>query len=228
MTHAKNGPTRNAREREREEMVATQMVARGLRDRAVLDAIRSIPRDLFIAPEQAHLAYQDKALPVGPGQTISQPFIVAYMTSALRICPGNKVLEVGTGTGYQAAVLSRLTTIVHTLETDANLSAKAAMRLSNLGIENVTCHVGDGGAGFGDAAPYDRIMVTAALPSVPDVLMDQLATGGVLLAPVGGRTEQVLIRITKRASSILETFLLPVRFVPLVGPFGFDSGESQG
>ena len=209
----------------RERMIEDQIAARGVRDPAVLDAIRSVPRELFVPDGAIHEAYEDRALPIGPAQTISQPFIVAYMTERLAIRPHQVVLEVGTGSGYQAAVLSRLAARVHTIEQAAHLSEAAQRRLRHLGITNVSFHVGDGSLGLPEHAPYDRIMVTAACPRPPQPLVDQLRLGGLLEAPVGTVDMQSLVLVGRRDSGTVETPLIKCRFVKLVGAAGWPVGE---
>ena len=220
-------PDPNERREDRERMVRDQIARRGLVDERVLDAMHRIPRERFVPPRYAALAYADKALPVGPLQTISQPFMVAYMTAAIQVESHHTVLEVGTGTGYQAAILACLARRVHTIERDAGLSREAGRRLGQLGIENVELHVGDGSTGYRPASPYDRIIVTAAVPRVPDELVDQLTDGGILVAPVGGRAEQTLVRVRKQPHAITRTYLLAVRFVPLTGQSGFDFDSDE-
>lgn len=209
---------------EREAMIVSQIVARHVRDPRVLGAIRRTPRELFVPEVLAAEAYADKALPIGPKQTISQPFIVAYMTAALALQPSDVVLEVGTGSGYQAAILSLLAKTVHSVDYDAGLREQAAKRLAALNIDNVKLHVGDGGGGWASAAPFDRIVVTAAVPRIATAWLDQLADGGVIVAPIGEPSEQTLVRVTKTASSMTEQCLIPVRFVHMIGPGGFEDG----
>ena len=207
----------------RAEMVDQQIVARGVADPRVLEAMRETPRHLFVPPELVAEAYEDRALPVGPGQTISQPYIVAYMTAELATGPAQHVLEIGTGTGYQAAILARLVEAVYTMELDAGLSAAAKGRLERLGMGNVRLAVGDGSLGWPAAGPFDRIIVTAGCPRVPPALVEQLAVGGVMVLPVGELGDQVLVRIRKRESGTVETPLIGGRFVKLVGAQGWPS-----
>lgn len=207
---------------DREAMVQSQIVARHVRDRRVLDAIRRIPRELFVPKNLAAEAYADKALPIGPKQTISQPYIVAFMTAALSPQPDHVVLEVGTGSGYQAAILAHLARIVHSIDYDAERVEQAAQRIRALKIKNVSLHVGDGCEGFAPGAPFDRIIVTAAAPRIAQAWLDQLADGGMIVAPIGEPSEQTLVRVTKTASSITETCLIPVRFVHMIGTGGFE------
>jgi protein-L-isoaspartate(D-aspartate) O-methyltransferase len=198
---------------QREAMVREQIIARGVSDPATLAALRSIPRDRFVPPNQIEQAYADRALPIGPRQTISQPFIVAYMTEKLNVAPHHRVLEVGTGTGYQAAVLARLARDVHTVEHDASLARLAEQRLAALGLGQVQCHVGDGAVGLPTLAPFDRIIVTAACSEIPPALLQQLAEDGVLLAPVGAGSQQTLVRVVNRPGGRREQWLLACRFV---------------
>ena len=202
-------------------MIETQIVARGIGDQAVLEAMRQVPRELFVPPGLREQAYEDRALPIGPGQTISQPYIVAYMTDHLAPTPRCNVLEVGTGTGYQAAVLAGLARVVHTVERDEALSAAAQRRLQALGISNVRCHVGDGSTGWEQFASFDRIMVTAGCPEVPQVLVEQLEIGGILVLPVGDIDTQTLVRVNKRRSGTVESSLIACRFVKMVGRCGW-------
>jgi protein-L-isoaspartate(D-aspartate) O-methyltransferase len=203
------------RKDERLRMVETQLRARGLRDEKVLSAVARIPRHLFVPDDMAALAYADEPLPIGRGQTISQPYIVAYMTEALRLQGGEKVLEVGTGSGYQTAVLAETAGEIWTVELVEELSVRAKERLHALGYENIRFRVGDGSAGWPEAAPFDGIVVTAAPESVPTALELQLAPGGRMILPVGlGSQELVLIR--REGDSFRRKGLIGVRFVPLV------------
>lgn len=205
----------------REAMIQEQIAARGIRDAAVLAALRAVPRELFVPEAYADEAYADRALPIGPAQTISQPFIVAYMTSQLEVASMHRVLEIGTGSGYQCAVLAHLAGQVDTIEWDAGLNREAEARLAALGITTVRFHVGDGGLGLPDSAPFDRVIVTAACPHVPIQLVNQLAEGGVLIAPVGESEVQSLVRVTRRSRGHQEQWLLPCRFVKLRGAHGW-------
>jgi protein-L-isoaspartate(D-aspartate) O-methyltransferase len=169
----------------RERMVTTQLAGRGVRDPRVLGAMRDVPRHLFVPEAVARDAYEDRPLPIGEGQTISQPYMVAAMTAALAPGPADRVLEVGTGSGYQAAILARLARSVVTIERHPALAARARAAMDALGITNVRVVVGDGSNGYPDEAPYDRILVTAGAPAVPESLKEQLADGGRLVIPVG-------------------------------------------
>ncbi|MGB5950478.1 MAG: protein-L-isoaspartate(D-aspartate) O-methyltransferase [Parvibaculum sp.] len=191
----------------------------GIRDKRVLNAIERIPREGFINASFRKQAYEDHALPIECGQTISQPFIVAYMTEQLHVTDRMKVLEVGTGSGYQAAVLSRLCRRVYTIERYRTLLRDAVKRFEELHLHNITAKVGDGAEGWTEQAPFDRIIVTAAAPSVPLKLVEQLKVGGLMIVPVGapgGRGEQNLVRIERTEEGVQREELMPVRFVPLV------------
>ena len=191
----------------------------GIRDKRVLNALERIPREIFINANFRKQAYEDHALPIECGQTISQPFVVAYMTEQLQVGERMKVLEVGTGSGYQAAVLSKLCRRVYTIERYRTLLRDAVKRFDDLRLHNVTTKVGDGADGWTEQAPFDRIIVTAAAPSVPQKLVDQLKPGGIMIVPVGlagGREDQHLVRIERTDEGIKREELMPVRFVPLV------------
>lgn len=205
----------------RRRMVQGQIRARGVRDERVLSAMEEVPRHLFVPPDLRDAAYDDGPLPIGDGQTISQPFIVAEMTQALRLSGSEKVLEIGTGSGYQTAILSRLCREVVTVERLASLSGAARTRLEGYGARNVTYVVGDGSLGCPEHSPYDRILSAAASPNVPPPWLEQLAEGGIIVLPMGGRLEQMLARVTKRDGETRTEVLGGCRFVPLVGEFGF-------
>ncbi len=186
-------------------------------DERVLQAMADVPRELFVENAFADQAYADQALPISCGQTISQPYVVAFMTESLRVGTNDRVLEIGTGSGYQTAVLSRLCKRVYSVERYRTLSEKAAERLKALKVSNVTQMVGDGTLGWPQLAPYDRIIVTAAAKDVPEALLDQLGPGGIMVLPVEERAgRQDLYRITRTGKGITREHLLPVRFVPLV------------
>jgi protein-L-isoaspartate(D-aspartate) O-methyltransferase len=191
---------------------------RGIADQAVLRAMDEVPRAQFVETDFAGSAYADQALPIACGQTISQPYVVAYMTEQLRLRPEHRVLEVGTGSGYQAAVLSRLVREVVSIERYRTLAEKARERLRALGYDNVEVVVGDGFAGVPEKAPYDRIIVTAAAPEVPQTLIDQLADdGGVMLLPLGPQDgPQNIVKLTKTQTGLEREDLIAVRFVPLL------------
>jgi len=194
-----------------------QLRRRGIRDTRVLRAIEQVPRELFVDEAFADHAYQDIALPIECGQTISQPFVVAFMTERLELDPRYKVLEIGTGSGYQAAVLSHLCRRVYTVERWRELQKAAEQRLAQLKINNVTTIIGDGWLGWPPQAPFDRIIVTAAALDAPAALLDQLKEGGRMIIPLGEtRDAQSLVQIDKTEEGLVETPLLPVRFVPLV------------
>jgi len=194
-----------------------QLRRRGIRSTAVLRAMELVPRELFVDPAFVDQAYLDAALPIDCGQTISQPFIVAYMTQALEIEDRHKVLEIGTGSGYQAAVLSHLARRVYTIERYRELQKVAEERLANLGITNVTTIIGDGRLGWPPQAPFDRIIVTAASEEPPQALVDQLKVGGRMVIPIGPtRDSQMLVQIDNYEVGVEQRDLLPVRFVPLV------------
>ena len=202
-------------------MVEEQIVQRGVKDPRVLDAFRTIPRHVFVPEEERHLAYEDHPLPIGFGQTISQPYIVALMTEALQLRGDEMVLEVGTGSGYQAAILALLTGHVHSIERIPELAAEAATRLSRLGIDNVAVVCRDGSVGLSEKAPFDAIIVTAAAPTAPRALIDQLAEGGRLIVPTGDREDQTLTKVTRREDTITQENLGMCAFVPLIGREGW-------
>ncbi|MBX6341425.1 MAG: protein-L-isoaspartate(D-aspartate) O-methyltransferase [Thermomicrobiaceae bacterium] len=195
----------------------------GVRDRAVLLAIAKVPRERFVPREIARYAWENRALPIGEGQTISQPLIVALMTQALRLTGGERVLEIGTGSGYQTAILCELAGSVVSVERHERLARAAAQRLSDLGYRNVRVVVGDGSLGWPEAAPYDRIVVTAAAPRVPPSLLAQLSPsdGARLVIPLGGGQEQELVVLERRGGELERASLGPVRFVPLLGAEGW-------
>jgi protein-L-isoaspartate(D-aspartate) O-methyltransferase len=195
-------------------MVDDQIEGRGIRDPRVLAAMRKVPREQFVPADVVPLAYADQPLPIGHGQTISQPYIVAYMSEALRITETSKVLEIGTGSGYQAAILGELAREVYTIELIPALADRARETLARLGYANVHVRTGDGYLGWPDEAPFDAIMVTAAPDHVPQPLVDQLAVGGRLVIPVGDFDQQMRI-LTRTPEGVQETRTLPVRFVPL-------------
>ncbi len=203
------------------QMINEQIARRGLEDKRLLEAFRRVPRHLFVPPPYRHLAYADTPLPIGHGQTISQPYIVALMLSLLHLRGHEKVLEIGTGSGYQAALLACLAKEVHTVEYIPELAEEAAQRLKTLGFENVFCHVGDGSLGWPAAAPYHGIVVAAAAPQVPQPLLEQLAEGGRLVIPVGNRRYQDLQVWERHGERLKSESFIPVAFVPLRGTFGW-------
>jgi protein-L-isoaspartate(D-aspartate) O-methyltransferase len=207
----------------RRRMVERQLVSRGIVDPLVLAAMGTVPREKFISPSQAALAYRDGPLPIGEGQTISQPYIVARMTAAARLVPADRVLEIGTGSGYAAAVLAEIVADVYTVERLPLLAERARQRLAELGYVNVHVLAGDGTLGWPDHAPYDAIIATAGGPRVPQALLDQLALGGRLVIPLGPDPyEQRLVRIVRaRAEEYEREDLELVAFVPLIGAQGW-------
>jgi protein-L-isoaspartate(D-aspartate) O-methyltransferase len=208
----------------RRRMVEDQIKPRGIRDARVLEAMMTVPRELFVPPGLRAEAYDDRALPVAHGQTISQPFIVAYMTEQLALTPEDRVLEIGTGTGYQTAILAHLCRQVYTVERIAALQAEAENVLRDMNLKNVTMSTGDGSLGLPEHAPYDSIMVTAAAPHTPVPLVEQLAEGGRLVVPVGGAFEQTIVRVVRRGDRSTETPMLACRFVKLIGKEGWSGG----
>lgn len=200
----------------REKMVLEQIERRGIKDKNVLEAMKKVPRHLFVPEEYRNEAYEDYPLPIGEGQTISQPYIVAKMTELLEIKKGEKVLEIGTGSGYQAAILAEMGAKVYTIEILPKLAENAKKTLSNLGYENIEVLVGDGFKGYLPEAPYEKIIVTAAPERIPEPLIEQLKIEGKLVIPVG-KYNQELKLVTKTKEGILVESVLPVRFVPMVG-----------
>jgi protein-L-isoaspartate(D-aspartate) O-methyltransferase len=207
----------------RNRMVEEQIAPRGVRDPRVLAAMAAVPRHLFVPEGQWHNAYEDHPLPIGGGQTISQPFIVAAMTQALEVEPGNKVLEIGTGSGYQTAVLANIAKMVYTVEIIRDLSVRASLILRRLDIRNVRFRVGDGHLGWPEFAPYDRIIVTAAADTMPYPLVEQMVDGGKMVVPVGPEGSQVLTLLVKHGKKTVQRHLMGVAFVPFVR-----SGEGRG
>jgi protein-L-isoaspartate(D-aspartate) O-methyltransferase len=208
-------------ENERRRMVREQLIDRDIRDERVLDAMAAVPRHLFTPPEFRNMAYDDGPLPIGERQTISQPYIVALMTEMLKLRGDENVLEVGTGSGYQAAVLAHLARAVHTIERHEPLAQQAAGTMSKLGLRNVFIHIGDGSLGWPPDAPYDGIIVTAAAPHAPQPLLDQLADRGRLVVPVGGVGGQYLEVWQRDGVDFTHEALVPVAFVPLRGQYGW-------
>lgn len=206
----------------RKRMVDGQIAVRGITSPGVLKAFLEVPRHLFVPKRQRINAYQDGPLPIGLGQTISQPYIVAYMTDLLQLTGVEKVLEIGTGSGYQAAILGMMAGEVHSIERHPFLADNAAKLLNGLGYRNVQIHTGDGTQGLEGFAPYQAIMVTAAAPEVPVPLLDQLDDGGRLVMPVGGRGGQILLLYTREGDDFHRQDLAPVAFVPLIGEHGWN------
>ncbi|MBI4230980.1 MAG: protein-L-isoaspartate(D-aspartate) O-methyltransferase [Planctomycetes bacterium] len=207
-------------------MVETQIVARGIRDARVLSAMRTVPRERFLPPDRHSLAYADRAVEAAGAQTISQPYMVARMTECLALAGTERVLEVGTGTGYQATILSLLAREVFTIERIPDLSEAARTRLAALGRANAHFFTGDGSVGLPPHAPFDRILVTAGAPRVPGAILSQLADGGRLVIPVGPREEQDLEVHAREGAAIRVTRMGPCRFVPLVGEQGWRGTET--
>jgi protein-L-isoaspartate(D-aspartate) O-methyltransferase len=214
-------------EAQRREMVALQIRDRGVRSERVLTAMAVVPRHEFVPPSQAAAAYSDHALPIGEGQTISQPYVVAAMTQALSLTGSERVLEIGGGSGYQAALLSILSREVIAIEFLPQLATAARDRLVRLGFLNVRVEQGDGSLGWPADGPFDAILVAAAAPEIPPPLVEQLAEGGRLLIPVGSAEEQNLLRVVKRGNQITREILFACRFVPLRGRHGWPI-EPQG
>ena len=209
-------------QQQRARMVKEQLCARGIRDPRLLAAMAKVPREAFIAEEDAGDAYGDHPLPIGAGQTVSQPYIVAAMVAALDLRPTDRVLEVGTGTGYEAAILGELAAEVWTIERHEELAMKAREILARLGYANVQVVVGDGSTGLPQHAPFDKILVAAAAPKIPESLVAQLADGGRLVVPVGGRFEQQVQVVRKVGTKIVVELQDLCRFVPLVGEQGWE------
>ena len=205
----------------RQRMVETQIAARGVRDEGVLEAMRKVPRHLFVDEALRDQAYSDHPLPIAENQTISQPYIVALMTESLELHGADKVLELGTGSGYQTAVLAELADRVFSIERYPDLAYRANSILQKLGYGNIIVRVGDGSLGWPDEAPFDGIIVTAGTPKIPQPLVDQLKMGGRLVVPVGDRFGQDLILVRRVAEGIKKTNLGGVRFVNLVGKWGW-------
>jgi protein-L-isoaspartate(D-aspartate) O-methyltransferase len=206
-----------------EQMVEGQLRGRGITNTRVLDAMRTIPRHEFLADQLRRRAYEDAALPTLDGQTISQPYMVAVMSAGLGVGPDDVVLEIGTGSGYQTMILAQLARRVVSIEMHPGLAEQARRRMADFGIDNVEIHVGDGTLGYPAAAPYDRILVTAGAPHVPEPLIDQLADPGRLIIPVGPRDSQTLNTVEKRHGKLTESEGLACRFVPLTGAQGWSS-----
>lgn len=205
----------------RGEMVRTQLIARGITQEKVLAAFRKVPRHLFVPPVYRQLAYADQPLPIGEGQTISQPYIVAYMTEVLAIKPGEKVLEIGTGSGYQAAILSEMEAGVYTVEINKSLSENALKLLREMGYQTIRLKTGDGYLGWPEHAPFDAILVTCSPSAIPEPLKEQLAEGGRMIIPVGEQhAVQYLVLLEKKNGKIRQKNVLPVRFVPMINEQG--------
>lgn len=205
----------------RKMMVDTQIISRGVKDPRVIKAMLEVPRHLFVSSEYIDQAYEDYPLPIGYGQTISQPYMVAIMTELLELDNTHKILEIGTGSGYQTAILASIAKEVYTVERVPELSKRAKEILEKLGFDNIKFKVGDGSLGWPEYAPYDRIIVTAAAPDIPDPLKEQLKEGGIIVIPVGERIGQILLKGVKEKGTIKTQDLFPCAFVPLKGEYGF-------
>jgi protein-L-isoaspartate(D-aspartate) O-methyltransferase len=206
----------------RKKMVEEQLINRNIKDKRVLDAFLKIPRHDFVPDDVKKFAYDDSPLPIGFGQTISQPYMVAAMTELLDLKEDHILLEIGTGSGYQAAIASQLCKFVYTIERISELAEFARQNLDNLGISNVEIIVGDGSLGYADKAPYDRILYTAAAPFVPDVIFKQLKNNGIIIVPEGERHSQMLKKYIKKNSNIESCLYFGCIFVPLKGEHGFE------
>ncbi len=205
----------------RQAMVELQLRRRGILDERVLQTMNEVPRHEFVAPAYVFEAYEDHPLPIGEGQTISQPYMVAIMTEALELHPAGKVLEIGTGSGYQTAILARLAGQVCTIEKFSSLATAAEERLRGMGFSNILFRTGDGSGGWPEHAPYHGILVTAGAPFVPEVLVDQLAEGGRLVIPVGDTNQQELLQVVRRGFEREIHSINYCRFVPLTGKYGW-------
>lgn len=209
-------------------MVRTQLIPRGIKNERVLDAMRKVPRHLFIEGPMQQRAYDDMALSIGEGQTISQPYMVAVMTELLELKGREKVLEIGTGSGYQAAILAELAGEVYTVERVAALACRAEERFHSLGYKNIRIKIGDGTLGWPENSPFDRMIITAGTPKIPEPLIGQLSKEGIIVAPVGDRFSQQLLKIKKSEENILEEFHTPCVFVPLIGKYGWHEEDTAG
>lgn len=211
----------------RDFMVRTQLIPRGIKDERVLSAMRKVPKHLFIDESIQHRAYDDMALSIGEGQTISQPYMVAIMTELLELKGTERVLEIGTGSGYQGAILAELSKEVYTIDRIAVLSERAAERFQSLGYNNIRVKVGDGTLGWPEEAPFDGIIITAGTPKIPDPLIAQLSEGGIIIGPVGDRFSQVLLKIRKSKGKLSEERHTPCVFVPLIGAHGWKGEDLE-
>jgi protein-L-isoaspartate(D-aspartate) O-methyltransferase len=209
--------------KQRERMVSDQIEGRMIKNQRVLNAMRTVPRHMFVREEYHDLAYSDRPIPIGERQTISQPYVVALMTQLLALKGDENVLEIGTGSGYQAAILAHLAKEVYTIERHELLAERAAMVLKDLGLENVVVRHGDGSGGWPEHAPYDGIMITAAAPDVPKPLLEQLIEGGRLVVPVGGLRGQYLQCWRREGAKYTHDTVVPVAFVPLRGEHGWET-----
>jgi len=214
---------------QREQMIQTQLIPRGIEDPRVLDAMRRVPRHAFLPKRARKVAYKDGALPIGQRQTISQPYVVALMTQMLALTGTERVLEIGTGSGYQTALLCELAESVVSVERYPLLAGRAGDVLTRLGYDNLEIHIGDGTQGLPDMAPYDAIIVTAAAPALPEPLRLQMsADGGRMVLPIGPRQQQTLERVQRDGNSWTMERTIPVRFVPLLGSHGFQPDDHEG
>ena len=204
----------------RKEMVESQIIARGIRDKNVIDAMLKVERHLFVPDEYVQQAYEDYPLPIGDGQTISQPYIVALMTQSLGLKKSSRVLEIGTGSGYQAAILAEICDSVYTIELFESLSKQAEKTLNSIGYKNIKLKSGDGYAGWKDYSPFDAIIVTCAPTHVPLALQEQLAEGGKMIIPVGQANDQELVLYEKKDNNFRHKNIVPVRFVPMLDKSG--------
>jgi protein-L-isoaspartate(D-aspartate) O-methyltransferase len=202
-------------------MIETQLIPRGIKDQRVLDAMRRLPRHLFAGEANLYNAYDDMALSIGEGQTISQPYMVAIMTELLELKGSEKVLEIGTGSGYQGAILAELANEVYSIERIAVLADRAVSTFRSLSYKNIHVRTGDGTLGWPEEAPFDRIIITAAAPKIPDPLLDQLGINGILIIPLGSRFSQTLLKIRKTEKGLIEEHHTPCVFVPLIGEHGW-------
>lgn len=211
------------RDEERQEMVSTQLIPLGIKDKNVLKAMLTVPRHYFVPQNLQSYAYEDRPLPIAEGQTISQPYIVAFMAEALEPEPSHRILEIGTGSGYAAAVLSRIVSTVYTIERHKTLADGARDKFDDLGYDNIRVHIGDGTKGWAEEAPFHGILVSAGAPATPDTLLKQLKPGGVLVIPVGDRGYQELLRIRKgKDGKCSREIMGMVKFVPLIGKEGWN------
>ena len=205
----------------RELMVKMQLIPRGIKDERVLNAMKKVPRHLFVEDSFKQKAYDDTALSIGEGQTISQPYMVAIMTELMELKGDEKILEVGTGSGYQAVILAELAREVYTIERVASLANKAKEKFSAIGYNNIHIMVGDGTLGWQEEAPFDRIIITAGGPKVPEPLIEQMSEDGIIVAPIGDRFTQLLLKIIKSEGRISKEEFIPCVFVPLIGAYGW-------
>jgi len=201
-------------------MIQEQIINRGIKSQQVLDAFEKVPRHLFVPEKYRSMSYEDRPLPIGKGQTISQPYIVAFMTEVLDLKPSDRVLEIGTGSGYQAAILAEICDMVYSIEIVSYLGKNAAKVINEIGYENIELKIGDGYQGWAAHAPYDAIIVTCAPTQIPLPLKKQLAEGGRMIIPVGEQYVQELILLEKEKGQLIEKKVLPVRFVPMVDELG--------